>query len=196
MKRFVSLILAAGMIFGICSSVFAESKKDYIKRTKREGNKCRNNLTMIYSAMSNYAEKHNGKLPQQRNAAGLAELLQYDLPITALYCQSSKGKKIKKINDLTPRNISYVYLNGINLKAAASKLPNLPLVFDRPDSRHSNVLLADGSVIEVKPQRYKRKISNCVDMLEVLNLMYDYPPDILNALKVEAKNIDRELNLK
>ena len=196
MKRFASLILAAGLIFGICSSAFAESKKDYVMRTKREGNKCRDNMAMIYNALSTYAEKHDGKLPARRNAAGLAELLQYDLPITALHCQAGKSKKIKKREEISARTVSYVYLNGINLKAAAAKLPNLPLVFDRPDSRHHCALLADGTVIEVNPKKYKLKISNCNEMLDVLDAMYKYPPDILKALRVEAKKIDQELQLK
>ena len=191
MSKLLMILLVGTVCASTLTPLFASSsRRDIILERKQRDDRCRNNLTLLYGRLSSYATKNKGVLPNANNAAGLLQVIDVDKDYKYFHCNASRLKKIRHAKDLKAENIPYIYFGGINLTSALKRCPQIPLVADRPDSRHCFVLLADGSVIELEKNKIKRKISNCLDLIEVLNEMYKYPADVLKALRIKAQNID------
>lgn len=196
MRKIIS-ILFLGVIFSAMTiPALAIDKRDLYIRNKIRDDRCQKNLAALYERLKFYAETHNGNLPQANNGAGLLQAADEKNDYKYFLCNASRLKKIRHEKDLKAENVPYIYFGGINLPAALKRCPQLPLVADRPDARHYFVLLADGTVIELEPAKVKRKISNCLDMLEMLNDMYHYPADVLESMRIKAKFIDRNAKWK
>ena len=193
MKRFILLGLTAVLTFSIQTASAAVSSRDKVYFLKKKQNeKCRLNLALLYERLKAYATQH-GELPKLNNYSGLRKLVENGAPVTEFACESYRGKKAKKINEMQEKTSPCLYFGGINFSQAQKTCPTIPLLCDKPDSRHLNVLLIDGNIITVDLKRMKRKISNCQDIVEALNLIYSYPPDILETLQVKAKLMDKQL---
>ena len=191
MFKFLMILLVGTVCASTLTPLFASSsRRDIVLDRKKQNDRCRNNLTVLYGRLSSYATKNEGALPNANNAAGLLKVVNANTDYKHFLCNASRLKKIRHSKDLTAENIPYIYFGGINLTSALKRCPQIPLVADRPDSRHCFVLLADGSVIELEKNKTKRKISNCLDLIEVLNGMYKYPADVLDSLRIKAKSID------
>ena len=185
------------MLFAVSADLYAKSSKERLYRLKqKQQDSCKDNLSNFYRALNVYAANNNSKLPAGNNLAGFKKALGSDILPADFTCKAFRGKKIKKIEDLSEDTNPYLYFGGFNLKQLLSSAPKTLLMCDKPDSRHFTVLLADGMIMEINPKTYKRKISNCRDIVELLNEIYQYPPDILKALRSKAKAMDKSLQKK
>ena len=186
-------------IGGMPSAVGSDSRDYLYRRNRLRGEDCQANLRLIYRYLKNYAANHNGKLPAADNSRGLRELLVYGIELPAFQCEAAKSKKAKKIEEFNDDTTPYFYFGGVNLPQTEKICPKLLLLCDRPDSRHCNVLLADGTVLNLEKTNIKplpeRKISNCQDIVEFLNDIYHYPTDVLGTLRIKARRFD-DLNKK
>ena len=191
MRKIISILFLGVLFPAAALPALATDKRDLYIRNKIRDDRCQKNLGALYERLKFYAEKHNGNLPQANNGAGLLQAVDEKNDHKYFLCNASRLKKIRHERDLKVENVPYIYFGDINLPAALKQCPQLPLVADRPDAKHYFVLLADGTVIELKPAKAKRKISNCMDMLEMLNDMYHYPADVLEAMRIKARSIDR-----
>lgn len=191
MHKYISIFIVGVVCAVLTSPAWAVDKRDYLIRNKMRDDRCRKNLAGIYEMLKFYAGKNNGKLPLANNAAGLLQVVSEKNDHKYFLCNASRLKKIRHAKDLQPGNVPYIYFGGINLNTALKRCPQIPLVADRPDARHYFVLLANGEVIELKPSKAKRRISNCLDMVEMLNEIYQYPADVLDYLRLKARSIDR-----
>ena len=193
MKRAVRFFLAAVIFTGVISEVSANTRRDVFIQKRVRADNCRGNLSALYGCLKSYAAANNGMLPKENGAAGLVKLLNYGATVDNFRCQAAKRDKPKKVKDLDWKTVPYLYFGGGNLEKIIKKHPRQLLMIDRPDSRHCNALLADGTVVEINTSKFKRKISNCVDLVEVVGMMMGYSSDVLEPLRVKARMMDRNL---
>ena len=176
---------------------------------------CKDNLKIFYLALTNYSELNNGKLPVKNNFAGLQELLPHGVSLENFYCACYRGEKYKnkdkkknsKKTAFTEANSAYIYFGSINMKNAKNSVPKMIVMCDKffnAKSGHLQILLLDGSVIELKANKLERidkngksvknaKLIKIVDLIDYLAEKYKYPQDIYRILRNKAKNMDIEL---
>lgn len=196
MQRIVMLAVFSAVLFAYTGTLTlnaSDSKRDLYRRNRIRDNACQNNLQTFYSMLKFYADQHKNQLPAGNNLEGLRALFEYSPALKIFSCDAARAKKAKRPKDLDEKSLAYIYFGGVNLANALRICPKLVLMCDKPDSRHLNVLLADGSIVELQPRKLNRKISNCQDIVETLNHLYSYPTDVLKNLRVKAKAIDSKL---
>ena len=190
MRKNVIFLFLAMLLVNI-SSLCANEKLDkktlgYLtKNDNREH--CKDNLKQFYSKLQSYAKKHNGSLPKKHNIAGLSLL---EMEPRYFACTESKAKKYKDKKEFTEENSPFVYFGGINLDRAEKDYPKLILMCDKPDSRHLNVLYADGTVATIDLKKAKAKIRSTVDIVTLIAHANNYPTEITSNLLKKARNID------
>lgn len=168
---------------------------------------CGDNLNVFYNALRNYADIHNGQLPEKNNLAGLKELLTHGVSIGDFLCPSYKGEKYKYDNNrkedrrkkkavFKEKHSAYIYFGGINFSSVRTAVPKMIIMCDKfwdTKNKHCNVLTADGKVEQVKQEKNEKRIAGVVDLVDYLNNKYKYPHDIYRALRIRAASIDNAL---
>lgn len=197
LMRIVTTAAVIMMIFAVSADLYARNTKEkfYMLKQKQQED-CQGNLSNFYRYLRVYAANNNNNLPSGNNYAGLRKIPAEDILVTDFNCKAFRGKKVKKVEDLREAVNPYLYFGGFNLTTLLKTAPKTVLMCDKPDSRHFTVLLADGMVMEINPKKYKRKISNCQDIVELLNEVFEYPADVLKSLRAKAKNMDKDLQGK
>ncbi len=190
-KIFLALTLA------VLSTGFSVSGSTHIVRNayalaELESEGCTKNLAAFNTFLRVYARSHNGNLPAGNNFAGLKELGASGANYMNFACAGAKSKKARSNAELSEANNPFVYFGGMNLERAARVSPNIPLMCDKPGGKHLNVLFVDGRVARIDIQRSKRKISNHRDIVEMLNDTYNYPPEVLESLRLKAGAMDKQ----
>ena len=197
MKKLLTAMLTSLIAFTAVTPVFASSNRSDLYRFNRlRDEACEKNMHALYTLLQQYATANNGLLPTPNNFDGLKMLFPNGITIPQLLCSAARGKTPKKERDLNNKTISYIYFGGVNLKLAIKDCPKLILLCDKPDSRHCFALLADGSVVDVKSLPGKPKISNCQELVALLNSVYKYPPALLKLLQSKAKATDKNVSGK
>lgn len=197
MHKLFMILLLLGVISCAWSNAYGRDRRDYYRYTRVHKERCSQNLAHLYNCLKFCADSNNGKLPAADNGAGLMELLRYGALPEHFLCEVAKGKKIRKRSDLVPENIPYVYFGGANLDEALRQCPDMVLAFDKPNTRHCNILLANGTVFELNDRlremkiKKNRKIETCLDVVEILNYIYKYPPEVLTVLRRKARSMDK-----
>ena len=155
-----------------------------------ESEACQRNMTALNAFLRAYARDHQGMLPEGNNFAGLRKLGVYGADFTHFVCRGNSFRKARSNQDLSEEKNPFFYFGGMNLEAAAKTSPNIPLLCDKPGGRHTNILFVDGRVETLAFNQFKRKISNCRDLIEQLHAQYHYSPEVLEMLRLKAGAID------
>ena len=196
MKRFFSILLITAVLASLPFDLAANSRSRSDKLSIDEIGKCKVSLKNLYSCLKVYAADHEGALPGKDNAEGLKRLFNSGATLRDMECQSFNGRSAKKIEDFREVNSPYIYFGGANLPAALQSFPKLPLICDKPGSRHLHVLTADGNVDVINVKKSKRKISNCQDLVALLHSVYKYPAGLLKLLQSKAQAMDKKVPSK
>ena len=201
MRKLLPGIVCA-MLLGAASIACGSDRTKYYRYMRTQKEHCTRNLSGLYGFLKFYAENNHGKLPAADNGAGLVLLAQHGAAPELFNCEAAKGKKIKKSSDLKAENIPFIYFGNANLFQVLKKCPQMILICDRPDSRHCNVLLADGTTFELNEKirllklKKNYKPATCLEVVEVLYHIYKYPPDVLEVLRQKARRFDKEYGFK
>ena len=188
-----ALLLLAAMPWELAASN-SRSRSD--RQSAGELGKCKVSLKNLYACLKLYAADHEGALPGKDNAEGLKRLFKSGATLRDMECQGYDGRTVKKIEDFREANSPYIYFGGANYPAALKSYPKLPLICDKPGSRHLYVLTVDGQIDEIDLKKSKRKISNCQELVALLNSVYKYPPALLKLLQSKAQATDKNVSGK
>ena len=172
-----------------------KNRKDRNARNKANKiNECRASLSGLYNCLQLYPRDRKGRLPQKDNAPGLRELLKNGATVNDFICVPYKGRTMKKLEDFSEERLPYLYFGGANIQPQQLKeSPKRVLLCDKPETKHINALLADGTIVELQPKRYNRKIESCVDIIQLLDAMYNYDAKTLKSLLAKAKRMDENI---
>ena len=204
-KAFVRIFLGM-IVLVLATEAPASARKERRQQIAvRENRKnCNDNLNAIYNALRNYADMHNGQLPERNNLGGLKEILQHGASLDDLACSSYKGEKYKgddkrkkKKEPFREKNSSYIYFGGIELASARQSVPKIIIACDKfydTKNNHFNILTADGKIEQIKLEKNEKKIVSTVDLIDYLSSKYKYPQDVYRALRIRAASIDSELS--
>ena len=201
---FLTAVICISSLWLACDlQAGTDSRRNQMLMLRAKQDECSSNLKNFYSSLKLYAALNQGNLPEKNNFAGLNELTRHGITYSEFYCKNYRGKKYKykakeskknkERRKFTEANSPYIYFGGINLNDAVNSTPKLVIMCDKPNSRHLNVLLADGSVIKIESGKGRDKISNTADIVNALNKRYKYPAVIFQALCNKARSIDAEL---
>ena len=157
---------------------------------KLEAQQCLENQLKLYRCLCAYAAKHDGMLPAGSNVEGLRQLVPYGADQAMFQCAASRAKRIKKNAELREENNPFLYFGGMNLDTMRKTAPNVPLLADKPGSRHLNIVYIDGRTETVDADKLSRKVSSCRQFIQVLHARYNYPADVLAALLRQADAAD------
>ena len=158
--------------------------------SKMETQDCLENQLKLYRCLCEYAAKHGGMLPTGGNFEGLRQLAAYGADFTMFHCSGSKARRVKKNGELREENNPFFYFGGMNLDEARKKAPNIPLLMDKPGSRHWNIVYVNGRTETVDTDKLVRKFSSCRQMVTALHARYNYPAEVLAALLIKADAMD------
>ena len=187
-----AFVLALAMPWELAAAKYSRSDR----QSAVEVGKCKTSLKNLYSCLKLYAADHEGAFPGKDNAEGLKRLFQSGATLRDMECQAYSVKSVKKIEDFREVHSPYIYFGGANYPAALKSYPKLPVICDKPGSRHLYVLTVDGQIDEIDLKKSKRKISNCKELVALLNMVYKYPPDLLKVLQSKAQAIDKKVSGK
>jgi len=153
---------------------------------------CQLRLEQFKSALSAYAEKHNGAYPAKNDIEGIRELLAGKfLPLEATICPgaASEDTPAADAKSFDYANCSYVYFGGSTVKSN----PKLPLVADWPLNHKGavNILLVDGSI-----EKIDLETTNCKRIVGKLQAMYHYNEEEFQNLVKQADALDKLFELE
>jgi len=191
----VAFLLAALVL--LPETTLSDTAQQITRKERRTNNKnvetCRSSLAGLYNCIQLYTRDHGSRLPRKDNAEGVRELIKSGATVNDFICGPYKGKRLRKLEDFEEERLPYLYFGGVDIKNALKSCPKIVLFCDKPTTKHINVLLADGTIVELQPKRYNRKITSCVDIIQLLDIMYKYPNDIFKSLLAKAKRMDENL---
>lgn len=96
MKFFVKCCICCFAVLLLFSDLFANDKKNNYAKSKisnRGSRNCGDKLNVLYRALRNYADLHNGQLPAKNNFEGLKELFAYGVTKEDLHCRHYGGPR-------------------------------------------------------------------------------------------------------
>lgn len=196
MKKLCLSLTAALLVCGSMQLMArsSEARSRSYRMSVEEHGRCQTSLKNLYVCLKLYAADHKGEFPRQDNAAGLEKLFKSGALLRDFVCQSYKGRSMKKIEDFNEATSPYLYFGGAGISGSTRVYAKMPLICDKPGTRHLNVLTADGQVDSIDLKKSKRKISNCSELVALLNSVYKYPSALLKALQRKAKAMDKKFS--
>ncbi len=154
---------------------------------------CHSRLKSIGLCLQQYNMDNNNFFPDEDGSEGL-EKLRYNDYLTdyEFFICPSDTRKPGTSGPINKNNCSYIYLGGFEYSKSTDK--NIPLLFDDPRIHENfiNVVLLDSRVEMISAAR----ISNCKDVIMVLNKKYKYDPAVLKKLMQKAEKLDELYGLK
>lgn len=155
-----------------------------------EGKECLDNQIKLYRCLCAYAVKNKGMLPKGNNFDGLRQLGAYGADHTMFHCSGSRAKRVKKNAEVREENSPFLYFGGMNLDTMRKTAPNVPLLADKPGSRHLNIVYIDGHTETVDADKFSRRFTSCRQFIQALHARYKYPAEVLAALLRQADAMD------
>ena len=140
MRKTLWVLLTLLLALSVHELPAASSRDKVYLLKKKQDEKCRLSMMRIYEHLKAYHAKKKA-FPKLNNYSGLKELVKNGALPGDFVCDAYRGKKNKKLKDMTEKTNPFLYFGGINYAEAQRVCPNIPLLCDKPNSRHLNVQL-------------------------------------------------------